>query len=292
LWEEEEMKLALLFVFVLAVCILWPAEASLAQCPEEPNDNGLCDTLYTEVHPPDAEFTGAGHLVRVPIRVTNDISDAAIDSIAAWCIPLCYTHTNPTKYCSLSSWWNTTTLWEWAPDADRSIFRHLDDEINWYIAQDFFYPPTVILDLDGTSHFWFTLFPTGSADKRWPGGSRRLLLTMTYKVEDSVTVSMDSCFWPPSDNLSFLRSDAVRYVPRGNMPYSFSVFYPQVGDANGDGIIDGGDVVFLGNYLFREGPEPAPLWVADVNCLQGVNVGDIVYLVSYLYCGGPEPCQH
>jgi hypothetical protein len=115
---------------------------------------------------------------------------------------------------------------------------------------------------------------------------------MTFRVEDSVTVSVDTCFWPPSDRLAFARSDAVLYVPRDNMPYEFSVSYPRVGDINQDGSIEGGDVVFLANYLFRKGPEPVPLWVADVNCYQGVNAGDIVYLVNYLYCGGPEPCEH
>jgi hypothetical protein len=285
------MRSILLFLGILAVCILWPTDLSFAQCPEDPNDHGTCDTLYTEVHPPDALYTGAGHLVRVPLRVTNDIPNGMVDSIAAFCIPLCYTHTNPAKYCSLSSYWNNTTLWPWDPTADRSIFRHLDEERNWLMDQEFFCPPTVILDLDGTSHFWFTLFPTGSGDPRWPGGSRRLLLTMTFKVEDSVTVAADTCFWPPSDRLGFRRSDAVLYIPRDNMPYSFHVSYPQIGDVNADGIIDGSDIVFLSNYLFRFGPEPAPLWVGDINCYQGVNVGDVVYLVSYLYCGGPPPCE-
>jgi hypothetical protein len=282
------MKLALLFVFVLAFCILWPAEACVAQCPEEPNDNGLCDTLYTEVHPPDARFTGAGHLVRVPVRVTNDIS-FDIDSIAAWCIPLCYTHSNPTKYCSLSSHWNTTTLFEWDPTAARSIFRHLDEEVNWYMDQGYFYPPTVILDLDGTSRFWFAMFPDNPFLQRWPGGSKQLLLTMTFKVEDSVTVSLDSCFWPPSDNLSFVRSDAVRYIPRDNMPYSFSVFYPEVGDVNADGLINGGDMVYLINYLYRNGPPPPSMEVGDVNCDGYVNSADVVFLIGYLFRGGPAP---
>ena len=62
------------------------------------------------------------------------------------------------------------------------------------------------------------------------------------------------------------------------------------GDANSDGVIDVGDVVYLVGYLYRNGPAPDPLWTGDCNCDDIVNIGDVVYLVSYLYRGGPEPC--
>jgi hypothetical protein len=61
------------------------------------------------------------------------------------------------------------------------------------------------------------------------------------------------------------------------------------GDANGDGIINVGDIVYLVSYLYKSGPVPAPIWVGDCNCDEIVNVGDVVYLVSYLYKGGPPP---
>jgi hypothetical protein len=61
------------------------------------------------------------------------------------------------------------------------------------------------------------------------------------------------------------------------------------GDANQDGIINVGDIVYLVSYLYKNGPAPTPVWVGDCNCDEIVNVGDIVYLVSYLYKGGPAP---
>jgi len=61
------------------------------------------------------------------------------------------------------------------------------------------------------------------------------------------------------------------------------------GDANQDGIINVGDIVYLVSYLYKNGPTPSPVWVGDCNCDEIVNVGDIVYLVSYLYKGGPAP---
>jgi hypothetical protein len=73
--------------------------------------------------------------------------------------------------------------------------------------------------------------------------------------------------------------------------YDRSVLGPEsiYGDANGDGLIDVGDVVYLVSYLYKGGPAPDPLWVGDCNCDGTTNVGDVVYLVAYLYRGGDPP---
>ena len=61
------------------------------------------------------------------------------------------------------------------------------------------------------------------------------------------------------------------------------------GDANGDGVIDLGDVVYLISYLYKGGPAPVPLQAGDINCNGMVNLGDVVYLITYLYKSGPPP---
>jgi len=61
------------------------------------------------------------------------------------------------------------------------------------------------------------------------------------------------------------------------------------GDANGDGSVNVGDVVYLVSYLYRNGPAPSPEDAGDANCDGPINVGDVVYLVSYLYRDGPPP---
>jgi hypothetical protein len=63
------------------------------------------------------------------------------------------------------------------------------------------------------------------------------------------------------------------------------------GDANGDWIVDIADVVYLVNFLYRDGNPPDPMEAGDANCDGIVNVGDVVYLVNYLYKGGPPPCS-
>jgi hypothetical protein len=61
------------------------------------------------------------------------------------------------------------------------------------------------------------------------------------------------------------------------------------GDANGDGIIDVGDVVYVINYLFKSGPTPNPIQAADATCDGNVDVGDVVFLINYLFRSGPPP---
>jgi hypothetical protein len=65
----------------------------------------------------------------------------------------------------------------------------------------------------------------------------------------------------------------------------------QVGDANGDGTIEVGDVTFLINYLYKAGPAPEPMMIGDVNQDKMVEVGDVVYLITYLFRDGPPPCS-
>ncbi len=61
------------------------------------------------------------------------------------------------------------------------------------------------------------------------------------------------------------------------------------GDANGDWIIDTGDVIYLINYLFTGTSAPDPLWVGDCNCDDVVDTGDVVYLINYLFAGTSPP---
>jgi hypothetical protein len=61
------------------------------------------------------------------------------------------------------------------------------------------------------------------------------------------------------------------------------------GDVAPDGIVDLGDVLFLINYLYKNGPVPTPLIAGDVDCSGEIELGDVLYLISYLYKGGPAP---
>jgi hypothetical protein len=147
------------WVLLIALGSLF-AVSSWAVCPEEPLDDGECDTLHAEVYPGDEILDG--QLVRVPLYVTNDIAGPSFDSIYGFAVPLCFTSSNPNAHCSLSYHWNNVNLYP-APDLDRSIFRHLPGQTN--IMMSYAEDSTaaewkqMILDLDGTSHFWLSMCP-------------------------------------------------------------------------------------------------------------------------------------
>ncbi|NOY88144.1 MAG: hypothetical protein GXO93_01985, partial [FCB group bacterium] len=51
------------------------------------------------------------------------------------------------------------------------------------------------------------------------------------------------------------------------------------------------DIVYIANYMFRNGPDPTPLTVGDVDGSGTINIADIAYLVNYMYKAGPRPPQ-
>jgi hypothetical protein len=61
------------------------------------------------------------------------------------------------------------------------------------------------------------------------------------------------------------------------------------GDCNGDGTMNVGDVLYLINYLYKNGPTPLPSWTGDVNSDRETNLADAVYLINYLFRQGPPP---
>lgn len=288
------MKAILLVLMILVVSILWPADLSYGACPEEPYDSGICDTLYAEVYPHDTLFTGPGYFVRVPVYITHDILDPIEDSLAMMVIPLCYTHTNPTKYCSLSSYWNTLAFSGSA--LSQSIFRNLDSTPNRFLNMyaDIPNPGSDFTLMVSTQeqHFWFTWIGTNQESPRWGDGSRDLAFTITFKVEDTMTVCVDTCFFL-GGRYAFYRSDAHGYVPRDNLSCCFRVFCPVIGNPtrgiNGDCEINVSDIVFLIGYLYHNGPPPKPMESGDANCDGIVDVGDVIYLINYLFKGGPAP---
>jgi hypothetical protein len=58
------------------------------------------------------------------------------------------------------------------------------------------------------------------------------------------------------------------------------------GDVNDDGIVSISDVVYLIDYLSKNGPPPPYPIDADVDGSAGINLGDVLQLIGYLYHGG------
>jgi len=82
--------------------------------------------------------------------------------------------------------------------------------------------------------------------------------------------------------------DTFDHESTWSVPASVTVYIS--GDCNGDTLVDTGDVVYLVNYLYKNGPLPIPVTSSgDCNGDSLVDVGDVVYLINYLYKNGPSP---
>ncbi len=62
------------------------------------------------------------------------------------------------------------------------------------------------------------------------------------------------------------------------------------GDADGNGLVNISDAVFLLSYIFGSGSAPEPYPAGDADCNGIVNIADVVYLISYIFGGGVAPC--
>jgi hypothetical protein len=92
-----------------------------------------------------------------------------------------------------------------------------------------------------------------------------------------------------------IANDAVA-PPSGAPPddYSYDVeegYHYHNGDADRSEGINLLDATFIINYLYKEGPEPYPVWAADSDCNLLINILDVTYIINYLYKEGPEPCR-
>jgi subtilisin family serine protease len=119
------------------------------------------------------------------------------------------------------------------------------------------------------------------------GGAAAVILSAhpswtPMQVREALMMSGDHALFP-DNNYGWGVPDILAAIQYG---------FDLTGDVTSDGLINVSDVVFLVNYLYKEGPAPSPLILGDVNCDDEINVGDVIYLVNYLYQDGTEPCSH
>jgi hypothetical protein len=316
------MRRNLLVLAVMVVAIPFFGSQSWVACPQDPNDLGICDTLYVETFGCDNTYqaTGGYDSVRVAIYVTHDSNSFwsesmhywIQDSIAAFVIPLKFWKEGCVDSVILPTWdsWNNTAIVAYDPIMDRSMFRHVVDGHTGHtvynrllqMVENGKHAWSVSANIeshssDGDSgHVYLSIVGTTAACQRWWEGSRVLLATLTFLVYkgsacDSTAVCLDTTFWPPSDYLTFVRSDAIIYSPRHFLPVKDTIYSLNVmcGDCTGDSVIDVADVVCLINYLFIAAPPSDPLCKADAIGDNKVDVADVIYLLNYLFVNGPPP---
>jgi hypothetical protein len=153
------------------------------------------------------------------------------DSIYAMVIPLGWTRTNPAKYCSLSTYWNENTVDRCEEGYPRRMWRNfpplgsdstnLMDKLKWAtmivgLSSDIdtvITPDTVYIT---PPHAFLNLI--SNLKRQWRQEHDTLLATLTFSIEDTMHVCIDSTLCPPSNNLLFIRPDSKGYIPRTNLP--------------------------------------------------------------------------
>ncbi|MFQ6003083.1 MAG: hypothetical protein ACE5KJ_04990, partial [Candidatus Zixiibacteriota bacterium] len=212
------MKRNFLSMAVMMVSLLVLFGLSWSQCPEDPADLGDCDTLHVIPWGTDTCFIACNYMgicdticinnpgeefprfLYVPLLVTHDSNtfwwDGAgkwvQDSIANFVIPLTWDHTNPSAYCSLSTYWNENQMLYLAPQFPRSIWRHFQTDsldtnrMAWLAEQFQSLEWSANLDIANDSswhyyagdsafvprHMWLNVTPTVATNRRWWEGER------------------------------------------------------------------------------------------------------------------------
>jgi len=61
------------------------------------------------------------------------------------------------------------------------------------------------------------------------------------------------------------------------------------GDMTHDGSVRSDDLIWLVNYIYRDGPAPEPIFLGDVNLSCTIDLSDVVFLVDYIFRAGDPP---
>lgn len=213
------------FGVLLVVLFVATGTSIQGQCP--PFDNGVCDSLNVKLYGVDNEGS-TPMFAKVPLLVTHDLT-GSVDSLSGFVVPLSYTSSNTSAYCSLSGYWNTQTLLEFYSSFSRSIFRHLitgTDETRNRMADLAAIECAwgfITLELNGTSQVLFNIVHIGGTSQYWWEGDRVLLATLTFKAGDTTTVCIDTVNVSDAWQLGYYRSDAEKFCPKYNMPFCFKI---------------------------------------------------------------------
>ena len=128
-----------------------------------------------------------------------------------------------------------------------------------------------------------------------PPGPMEPMISMHFRLTEPWApgyigdLCVDSAYFPPCGVFIFIGMNGPSFFPQlVDIPACWPVVL-KCGNPNGDNDVDVADVVFLINYIFRNGPAPDPLPLGDANADGAINMGDITYLLRAAFRLGPQP---
>jgi Dockerin type I domain len=159
------------------------------------------------------------------------------------------------------------------PQNHQEFFRYdiYLEEQDWFIQEEgtvYWLAITAFVESSGARWGWKSSFEHWNDDAVWG-------------VFDPPMYSWVEMYEPPffeqSLDLSFVITNG-------------SDCFGMCGDANGDGVVNVSDAVWIINYVFVGGGPPLPrLACGDANSDGMVNVSDAVWIINYVFVGGGPP---
>ncbi len=121
--------------------------------------------------------------------------------------------------------------------------------------------------------------------------NRTPLIFLVWSVNSNATIPTLSA-WTVSEDCGDIHTDCVFSTPEGVSIYPDTLlggtfFVIPEGDANGDGMVNFGDINALSSFLYFQGDAPTPAGTVNGDC--AVGFPDIGYLGMYLYLMGADP---
>jgi len=110
-----------------------------------------------------------------------------------------------------------------------------------------------------------------------PGSRESMRLTVDASVLDTGRHEIQLI-------LDYNNPDATSVV----VDWTVDVFVVGAGDATADNVVDTKDIIYMVNFLWKEGPEPYA-GSGDPDCSGASTINDIVFLVNYVFKNGPGP---
>lgn len=97
-------------------------------------------------------------------------------------------------------------------------------------------------------------------------------------------------------DLAFVRATAVDNTGRMASDQAMILYdcggAMMVADYDGDSDVDTQDLIYLINYIYKDGSAPSGgAQRADANCDDIIDISDVIYAINYFYAGGPAPCH-
>jgi hypothetical protein len=221
-------------------------------CGQDPYDLGIADTVsfYSQF----AYYPLSGG----PASFYAHMGVASDDSVGSMILPLAWT--GPVRFDSI------TFVEAVFPESIRVVNPQIDSSANRLLVG---------------------LVPIN--DPPIPA-NQGLFTTLCFTVlEQTGVVQIDSTFMEPINHLLFTTTE-----PQGYIPQFVAAEIPVVpywpGDVSSDERRDLSDVIYLLNFIYRDGQAPKHLISADINLPDRIiDLQDVLYLLNYLYRRGPEP---